>query len=173
VDAKPPASGAQRTQAIGTCIREVAQQRGPDDIPQGNPIAICDCAIDLYLAGRGPEALEAFADGGGKGLLDRAIAECRTRNRSSLGDGATARPPATTARPATDAGPASDAGKDRSLVSWFVNLPRLWGIIGLIFGGLVLLLLLRRRGPRDLLGPPRSMRPKIKVAPRPRQDPPR
>ena len=171
--AKPPTLGVQRMQAIGTCLREVTLQRASDERPQANPVVICDCAIDLYLAGRGSEALEAFADGGGKGLLDRAIAECRSRNRSPLADGAKARtPPAATPAPGTDASPATEAQAGRSL-AWVGNLPRWWWAVALVAGGVALMMLFRRRERGDLMGPPRSMRPKIKVAPRPRRDPPR
>jgi hypothetical protein len=184
--AKPPtsdgAADVYRERGIAICVAE----SGIADAPSGGDLkAICGCAVDRFIEGRGASALAALGSGLLRGAMASELAACTAElrpERSRDVAGREAPPPDTLpeAKPPAPApaGPVDDARKGVGFdpLAWLrgldlrVRLAALpawaWVAIGFLFLLLLGALFRRRDDCRHLLGPPPSMRPR--AAPRPR-----
>jgi hypothetical protein len=184
--AKPPAPGGApdvyRERGVAICVAEsaISDELGGDDLQ-----AICGCAIDRFIEGRGAAALRSLGSGLLRGAIASELAACTAELGPERANDAAgpeparfrpvpeAKPPAPT--PVDSAAAAPEGGRSGP-GAWLRGLDiraRLaalpawaWIAIGFLFLLLIGALVRRRDDRRHLLGPPPSMR--HTVAPRPR-----
>ena len=162
-----------RMRGVRACI--AAHPRGIDSDPRAIVTRNCQCAVDRFIAGRGTADLPSLRDG--PKLIEEAFAACRAER---AGGQAPASATAEADRGAKDPEAASSPGAPPEAspglwaqlsgldpLGWLgrTGLPTwAWGVIA----AFVLLILLKLRGRRDrgdLIAPPRSMTPPVRVNP--------
>jgi hypothetical protein len=192
----PDAAGERwRGQGISVCVAELraVPDLSPDDLE-----AICGCAFDRVLAGRGTAPLPPVEGGTlppamrGHLLLctaqtrpDRTSQVARLNMRPPAAVAPVAEPLPAEAKPVDEAagGPPADQEsgggfldwvRSLSLPDWLTGASLLWWIaIGIFVFGLLILKLRRRDPRRDLTGPPSYMRRGAPPQPPRRPDLPR
>ena len=166
--AKGPEDDALRARAIAACVADETRDRqDPNRVAVGDPAATCGCSVDLYVESNGQDSLAALAAGADKHLLDRERQQCR---RSTIVAPAAAQQPQAALTPLHPSEKPLDSPPPQGWATDLErSLPRLLGAGFVFIAGLTTLLRLRRRGRRDLIAPPLSMRPKDPAAP---HDPP-
>lgn len=195
--AKPPAPDSPdapreeyRGQGVSMCVAEL---RGVETITPDQQEMMCGCAFDRFMANRATAALPPLEAGGIARAMGGELLGCAALEDSELA-AAVARfvaqaamrpPPSPTAVPLPEAigepakpPPEADAAgfdlrrwfEGLSVRRWLSGLP-LWAWLPIVLFGLIRIWA-RFRGTdsrRDLMGPPRSMRPGTHLGPPPRR----
>ena len=159
------------------CVAQstIAAEPGGDDLE-----AICGCAIDRFIEGRGHSALASLGSGLLRGAIASELAACTAelspeRASDTAGPGVGVKPPAAAPMPAPPAAAAPEGARfdpgawlrGLDIRARLAALPAwAWIAIGFLVLLLIGALVRRRDDRRHLLGPPPSMRHTI--APRPR-----
>jgi hypothetical protein len=191
--AKPPAPDPSdprqiyRDRGISICV---AEMRSIPDITPDDLEAMCGCAFDRFMPRWPTGALPPLAPDRIAPVVGSELLSCAAGQDSELAAAVARRlsetamrappvaplpPPGETAAPDK---PPEPAGPGLGLRAWFDGLspprwlagvPRwAWPPIALLVFALVGALFRRRDGRRDLMGPPRAMRPGARLGPPPR-----